>query len=90
MNIPEDGEKIEVKSPEELEKEEIDEEIGDFNEVIDSDSEDDDVVEVHKMEWNGKEYLRDDTGTVYDVETQEPIGDWRDDEDRVALYNCEV
>jgi hypothetical protein len=51
-----------------------------------SESEDEDAVDVEKMEWNGKDYLRDDNGNVYDLESQEQIGQWHEDDERVILY----
>ena len=90
VDIPEVDEKIEVKSAEELKEEEIDDEIVDLNEVIDSDSEDEETTEVQAIECEGKKYLKAEDNTIYDVETQEPIGEWLVDEDRVALYESEV
>ena len=88
MEISEQNEeKITVNSPKELEKEEIDDEVGDLNEVLDSDSDEEDATEVEKIVWEGNQYLKDEENTVYDVETQEPIGEWL--ENRVALYSKE-
>lgn len=36
----------------------------------------DDEVEVEKWEYEGKVFLKDGEGTVYDMESQDPIGTW--------------
>ena len=36
----------------------------------------DDEVEVEKWEYEGKTFLKDGEGTVYDMESQDPIGTW--------------
>ena len=48
--------------------------------------EEDDAVEVVKFTHEGVEYLRDGDGTVYDMETQEEIGEW-DEESKVLTLN---
>ena len=45
----------------------------------------DDAVEVVKFTHKGKEYLRDGDGTVYDIETQEEIGEWDEETNELTL-----
>ena len=45
-------------------------------EFTEEDSDDEDSVEVAKFEHNGISYLKDGEGTVYDIESQDPIGTW--------------
>ena len=78
-------ESADVPSPE-LTWEEPDDEVQDYDKVM-SESDDEDVVDVERMEWNGVEYLRDDNGVVYDIESQDSIGHWDEDDERVVLYN---
>lgn len=47
-----------------------------IEEHVESEDEDEDAVEVEKFEYEGKEFLRDANGTVYDIESQEEIGTW--------------
>lgn len=47
--------------------------------------EEDDAVEVVKFTHKGKEYLRDGDGTVYDIETQEEIGEWDEETNELTL-----
>ena len=47
--------------------------------------EEDDAVEVVKFTHEGKEYLRDGDGTVYDIETQEEIGEWDEETNELTL-----
>ena len=48
---------------------------------------DDEEVDVVRMEWKGVEYLKDDSGVIYDPESQDAIGHWDDEDERVVLYN---
>ena len=58
-------------------KEQLDElQIEEHVESGEEDEDDDDAVEVEKFEYEGKEFLRDANGTVYDIESQEEIGTW--------------
>ena len=50
----------------------------------DNESEDEDETEVESFEYNGKRYLRDGEGTVYDSETHDAVGTW--DGDNVEFY----
>ena len=69
---------------EEPEKE--DDEVQDYDKVI-SESDDEEEVDVVRMEWKGVEYLKDDSGVIYDPESQDAIGHWDDEDERVVLYN---
>ena len=46
--------------------------------VSDSESEEEDATSVSKFEFQGKIYLKDDDGCLYDLETQEHIGNFDD------------
>ena len=46
--------------------------------VSDSESEEEDATSVSKFEFEGKTYLKDDDGCLYDLETQEHIGNFDD------------
>ena len=48
--------------------------------------EEDDAVEVIKFTHEGVDYLRDADGTVYDMESQEEIGEW-DEESKTLTLN---
>ena len=67
-------------------EEELVEELELKMEAIDLDEEEeDDSVEVIKFIHEGVEYLRDGDGTVYDMESQEEVGEWDDESKELTL-----
>ena len=70
----------------EPEPEKEDDEVQDYDKVI-SESDDEEEVDVVRMEWKGVKYLKDDSGVIYDPESQDAIGHWDDEDERVVLYN---
>jgi len=67
-------EEEEEVSVDELQQQVAELEIEDF--TGDEEEDDEDQVEVEKFEHDGIVYLRDAEGTVYDMESQDPIGTW--------------
>ena len=51
--------------------------------------EDKDVLSVTKFEFEGKEYLRDDEGTVYDLETHEEVGTWCETTKKIYIFESD-
>ena len=43
-------------------------------------------IEVIKFKFDGKDYLRDPDGNVYDVETQEELGTWNEKTKKIAFF----
>ena len=75
----------EVKEPTPVE--EIAENLGELTiEEPVEEEEEDDAVEVIKFTHEGVDYLRDADGTVYDMESQEEIGEW-DEESKTLTLN---
>lgn len=76
------------ESPKKTPVEELTEEIGELTveqpEPLDEEEEDD-AVEVVKFTHDGKEYLRDADGIVYDIETQEEVGGWDEHSNELTL-----
>ena len=54
--------------------------------VEEEEEQEDDAVEVIKFTHEGVDYLRDADGTVYDIESQEEVGEW-DDESKTLTLN---
>jgi hypothetical protein len=48
--------------------------------------EDEEEVSVHKQTIKGVEYLVDENGVVYDMKSQDPIGEYRPASDSIELY----
>lgn len=69
--------------------EELVEELGELEledpEILEEEEEDDGAVEVVKFTHKGTEYLRDGDGVVYDIETQEEIGEWDEESSELTL-----
>ena len=53
---------------------------------VEEEEQEDDAVEVIKFTHEGVDYLRDADGTVYDIESQEEVGEW-DDESKTLTLN---
>ena len=79
-----------VEEEEEVSVEEIEQQVAELEieDFTGDDEEDDDEVEVEKFEHDGIVYLKDGEGTVYDMESQDPIGTW-DGEKIVMLSGLE-
>ena len=56
-----------------------------MEEIVLDEEEEDDSVEVIKFTHEGVEYLRDGDGTVYDMESQEEVGEWDDESKELTL-----
>lgn len=56
-----------------------------MEEIVLDEEEEDDSVEVIKFIHEGVEYLRDGDGTVYDMESQEEVGEWDDESKELTL-----
>ena len=54
--------------------------------LVEEEEQEDDAVEVIKFTHEGVDYLRDADGTVYDIESQEEVGEW-DDESKTLTLN---
>ena len=50
----------------------------------DNESDDEEETEVECFEYNGKKYLRDGEGTVYNSETHDALGTW--DGSKIEFY----
>ena len=55
--------------------------------VSDSESEEEEATSVSKFEFQGKTYLKDDEGCLYDLDTQEHIGNF--DEVNQCIDYCD-
>ena len=76
-------EEEEEVSVDEIQQQVAELEIEDF--TGDEEEDDEDQVEVEKFEHDGIVYLRDAEGTVYDMESQDPIGTW--DGEKIVLLS---
>lgn len=66
--------------------EEEDDLLNDLNAGSDDDEDDEDEVVVEEIDYNGQTYLVEaNSGTIYDPETEEPIGTWDFDESKPKL-----
>ena len=81
LQITPDVQKSESK--EELQIEEVD----DDDAVYDAETEnEEDDVPVEKFEHDGTIYLKGEDGVLYDMETQDPIGEWNENTKAVEVY----
>lgn len=56
-----------------------------MEEIVLDEEDEDDSVEVIKFTHEGVEYLRDGDGTVYDMESQEEVGEWDEESNTLTL-----
>ena len=76
--------KVALVSPaveEELVEEEIEEDGG----AGDSPAEEEVEVAVKRFEHNGVKWLRDSTGVIYNMETQEEVGVWNEEMQTIVM-----
>jgi len=81
------AEKVEMASIDcELEEEEVDE--SPITEGVCMGVSPIEEVEVHvkRFEHNGVKWLRDGEGVIYDMESQEEVGVWKEDKQEIEMY----